>query len=508
MTDGHQLMGEDDLEETELRLRVYPLYHENGRRNTAFAPIYVPDSPPADAGLYSDNGNDDMAVDSDSGLDIRGTAPARPESPIEEISRFAFHRNVALNDITADFHDRFPWLKDVDFNDPDLTQKDAQWYLDNRDPDAPELDDTVKAPPAIDFLNKLISVDVDELTPDQSTCGICAMDYFSGEDQDIPVKLPCGHIFGKQCLWTWLSEIGDQHNTCPMCRTKHVELKKPIDMDKGLKTLLGTADYLLTRMGPLRLDAEGRQKWQGVKDYVNEHLKEEEQKKENERQLGAMIAAEWDDSVVIRSLGHLMTPNERDMLRDRLRIAFVEWDEWRNGVTVYEEEEEQEVQEEEVVDVHENDDGDDDGDDDMGSEESEGESATSADIIPNHTWCRMCCENHPDTEGQRLEKETLMQEQENEIEEQDDETPSGDVIGPLWCCICRTNHVTPQRQQNREEASGSRAADEMDTSEREEAIREAENLHGCQQGGPPLCWRLNGHSNATHMEEEDYPDSP
>ncbi len=50
-------------------------------------------------------------------------------------------------------------------------------------------------------------------------CSICWNDY-DGEDQ--PVKLPCGHVFGEECVIAWgqgTTPTG-RHNGCPTCRAE------------------------------------------------------------------------------------------------------------------------------------------------------------------------------------------------------------------------------------------------------------------------------------------------
>ena len=50
-------------------------------------------------------------------------------------------------------------------------------------------------------------------------CGICWSDY---EDDDQPVKLPCGHVFGEECALAWArgATPTGRHNGCPSCRAE------------------------------------------------------------------------------------------------------------------------------------------------------------------------------------------------------------------------------------------------------------------------------------------------
>ncbi len=50
-------------------------------------------------------------------------------------------------------------------------------------------------------------------------CGICWNDY-DGKDQ--PVTLPCGHVFGEECIIAWArgTTSAGRHNGCPSCRAE------------------------------------------------------------------------------------------------------------------------------------------------------------------------------------------------------------------------------------------------------------------------------------------------
>jgi len=61
-----------------------------------------------------------------------------------------------------------------------------------------------------------------DLSDDGKGCHISSEVYSSDPKREKPKKLPCRHIFGSECLVTWLSdasadENGNKH-TSPMCR--------------------------------------------------------------------------------------------------------------------------------------------------------------------------------------------------------------------------------------------------------------------------------------------------
>jgi hypothetical protein len=61
-------------------------------------------------------------------------------------------------------------------------------------------------------------VDVIDLDRDRRECQICMDSFVAKEDEDRveekPVKLPCGHVFGKRCLATHFVQL---RVSCPLC---------------------------------------------------------------------------------------------------------------------------------------------------------------------------------------------------------------------------------------------------------------------------------------------------
>ena len=57
----------------------------------------------------------------------------------------------------------------------------------------------------------IVRVAADDLTKDNECCTICLEDHVPGE---LAARLPCGHLFHKDCVVEWLR----RHCVCPVCR--------------------------------------------------------------------------------------------------------------------------------------------------------------------------------------------------------------------------------------------------------------------------------------------------
>ena len=69
-------------------------------------------------------------------------------------------------------------------------------------------------------VESLQDIDVNSLEPEDRYCTICMEELAVPEPvegkTETPVRLPCGHVFGKTCITIWFGE----HCTCPSCRRK------------------------------------------------------------------------------------------------------------------------------------------------------------------------------------------------------------------------------------------------------------------------------------------------
>ena len=69
------------------------------------------------------------------------------------------------------------------------------------------------------FLESLPQVEISAIDKEDRWCSICYEEYGKpspDEPAENPVKVPCGHIFGKTCIRKWFEE----HTTCPSCRSE------------------------------------------------------------------------------------------------------------------------------------------------------------------------------------------------------------------------------------------------------------------------------------------------
>ena len=74
---------------------------------------------------------------------------------------------------------------------------------------------------AEEFLRNLAQVGEADL-PKDSECGICQEKYGNVDSHpgamDNPIRLPCQHVIGSDCIRRWVSPSEHGKNTCPFCR--------------------------------------------------------------------------------------------------------------------------------------------------------------------------------------------------------------------------------------------------------------------------------------------------
>lgn len=111
---------------------------------------------------------------------------------------------------------------------------------DSSDADVPE---PLVARAGTRFLDQLPDVSPKDLLPSDISCHICMEPFDSTEE--LPVKLPCGHVMGRNCLDRWLAA----NDSCPLCRRVlfEAELRWPAEllMETGWEMLLeGTVRFM------------------------------------------------------------------------------------------------------------------------------------------------------------------------------------------------------------------------------------------------------------------------
>lgn len=76
-----------------------------------------------------------------------------------------------------------------------------------------------------EFLSGLEQIALEDLHADDRFCPICLDPYVApsegepSENEERPVKLPCGHVFGQSCV----STLRHESYKCPMCRSMSLD---------------------------------------------------------------------------------------------------------------------------------------------------------------------------------------------------------------------------------------------------------------------------------------------
>ena len=123
------------------------------------------------------------------------------------------------------------------------------------------------------FLEKLPKIPLGEL-PTDSTCMICLDAYGTeslekGNIAEGPVRLPCGHHVGAECISIWLSPDKTAQNSCPYCRARFFAAQS----DPDSLSLDGNLLQLLRRIRDIlqpSQDSEENEEWEDDDDHASE----------------------------------------------------------------------------------------------------------------------------------------------------------------------------------------------------------------------------------------------
>ena len=119
---------------------------------------------------------------------------------------------LGIADVEAEIDNEIERLireaEEVD-NDIDRLIADAEFDSENTlNPDVLRAVNT-----GLDYVKCLPVVPVSDLPEKLDTCPICKEAFGNTENSELPVRLPCQHVFGSLCISKWI-----YRNTCPLCR--------------------------------------------------------------------------------------------------------------------------------------------------------------------------------------------------------------------------------------------------------------------------------------------------
>ena len=232
-----------------------------------------------------------------------------------------------------ELHARFPWIRNVtipetlDMPYPEHYLTAGGSVMTARVSNAPPLDDSVPVPTGIAFVNSLISLDMDELAPNQRHCPVCTETYLTPFRNSMPLLLPCcNKVLCQACCSEIFSLYTSSENQdCPFCRHSHVPQRAPINTMVGLIQFLQMSDYMLCRAGPLRLSASARLEWDRVKAFVDEYLREETEKLQREVGLQIALKRELASPRLMGQVREYLSAEEQEDLRREIEEAIGQW---------------------------------------------------------------------------------------------------------------------------------------------------------------------------------------
>lgn len=125
-------------------------------------------------------------------------------------------------------------------DEDDLYYPDDSSLLDLITPSLPtgeSSEENVSTQAGTKFVDQLPGMNLKDL-PKDSSCNICMDPFSSTEDPELPVRLPCGHVIGRNCISKWLATS----NSCPLCRRVFFEpeVRNPPLTETELRAMLQT----------------------------------------------------------------------------------------------------------------------------------------------------------------------------------------------------------------------------------------------------------------------------
>ena len=92
----------------------------------------------------------------------------------------------------------------------------------------PEATQTIRS------LSNIPRVSLNDLADHQKECPICQEPFVT----EVPIRIPCGHIFGDKCFQYWIFPYGDGEN-CPLCRARDIPIPQHDGPSGGAHLLHG-----------------------------------------------------------------------------------------------------------------------------------------------------------------------------------------------------------------------------------------------------------------------------